>query len=456
MGARWRTQLKTYPNKGTLLGRQTAFAITTGSIIIPSQNRLIDHGLADGNFFKHVERLPGEVAQVVGADTGGMFACLVNSNKVAPSTILFTRGATHMKIDFVVSGHDEPPWRLKFSPFSERLISCSDDGTIRLWDAFLLGRHGIIATFPGYKPDDRGNPIRGEFVDFSADNRWLATVYESRIAFRKPADGHERLTWEPEIGDSKWIQAIRFTPSGKSLLAFFGNMKSEDGTPSSGPSAANAQSNAVQFLLYHFGTKEERRFEGMHTAIYGTATRDGKHIVTWNGSPEVIIWDTESRREIATLAVSTKKVYDVTLTPAGDAIVTAGDDGEVKFWNVADHKQLDTKLKYKHDGVDQVQFSPDGKYLVTAGSGWLKVWDAPDLAVDHHVPVPVTWIEESDPNAIIVNGVTQRYQDGSTVTAWPDGRVCEVFHDGTVKNIDAAGNASESVSDGSVKNYKQY
>ncbi len=147
----------------------------------------------------------------------------------------------------------------------------------------------------------------------------------------------------------------------------------------------------------------------------------------------------------------------VRITPAGDAIATAGDDGEVKFWNIAEHKQLEAKLKYKHDGIDQLQFSSGGKYLVTAGDGWLKVWDSPDFTIDHHVQLPEPGpVVHIDLNAIAINGDTIKYEDGVIVTKWPDGRLREVFPNGTVKNTDAYGKVTEAAPDGTIKNYKQY
>ena len=53
---------------------------------------------------------------------------------------------------------------------------------------------------------------------------------------------------------------------------------------------------------------------------------------------------------------------------------TAGDDGEVKFWKIADRTQLETKHPYRHDGVDLLQFSDDGMRCMTGSDdGWRRI-----------------------------------------------------------------------------------
>ncbi len=58
-------------------------------------------------------------------------------------------------------------------------------------------------------------------------------------------------------------------------------------------------------------------------------------------------------------------------------IAAAGDDGEVRFWNFTTFEKCNPKRCYKHKGIQTVQFSEDGTYLVTAAAdGSLAVWDS--------------------------------------------------------------------------------
>ena len=140
------------------------------------------------------------------------------------------------------------------------------------------------------------------------------------------------------------------------------------------------------------------QFEGEHLATDGIISPDEKHIITRNtdrtAPPEVTIWDTGTRKEIKTLKVAPKRLYDMALSPRGTLLATAGDDGAVHFWDMKKLQELVTPNRYFHEGIDYVKFSPDGKYLVTYGTvefdrtkpfpenyhGILKVWDAPEAA----------------------------------------------------------------------------
>src|SRR5262249_53472151 len=101
-------------------------------------------------------------------------------------------------------------------------------------------------------------------------------------------------------------------------------------------------------------------------------------------------------------------VYDVAFSPAGDVMATADDDGEVKFWKVADQSRLETPQPFRHEGIDLIQFSTDGKTLFTASDdGWLKAWMAPEF----------TWDRRPQPTQ------TEYRADGTLIETFSDGTV---------------------------------
>ena len=326
----------------------------------------------------------------------------------------------HPPPEIWLRGHTVVPWFFLFAPGGNRLVTCSDDGSMRLWD---LDSHGAIrpnptlgleiAKFPAYVPDKNGNTIRGDFAAISPYGRWLATVYEHKVSFRTPKDGAEQFSWEPDSAFGQRIMALRFDPNGNNVFAFLENAK-----PTKNPS--------IKFWRYTIGSRDGWPFEGTHGVVDGRATIDEKFVITWDGSPEIAFWDVAQHKEIAALKVAPEHVYDVAVSAMGDVVATAGDDGEVKFWKIADRSRLDTKHPFKHDGVDRLNFFSDGEHLATySDDGWMKVWDSPDFFVSRHRPGH--WG---------VGGLdgtfTQSWTDSVTKTS-PDGWVEETFPDGTVK-----------------------
>ena len=185
-----------------------------------------------------------------------------------------------------------------------------------------------------------------------------------------PKNGTELLGWKPKSMDGRRIMSIRFDSRGGTLFAFFEKVRL----------TAVA---ATKFWSYGLDTKEERRFEGTHSVVDGRMTNDRKYVVTWDGSGDIAFWDIETSKEVDSLRVARQHVYDVTFSPAGDVMATAGDDNVVKFWSVHDRTQLITKEKFTHEGIDLVKFSSTGRLMLTGSDdGWLRCWDAPEFCRD--------------------------------------------------------------------------
>jgi WD40 repeat protein len=272
----------------------------------------------------------------------------------------------------------------------------------------------LLAKFPGDPPDDKGNPVRGEFVAFSPYGRWLATLHKGELSLRLARTGARQTYWQPELGDSREMKAIRFDSRGNSVLAFIANKK-DDG------------SKGLRFLRLDIQTLAENRFEGTCAATWGFALPGDKSIVTYNGSPEITVWDVDKRAEASTFKAAPEHVHDMQLAPSGDTIATVGDDNVVKFWDTTTWKQRETKLGYRHNGANVIKFSPDGQHLVTlSDDGWLKCWDAPDFAADR---TPTVVRTNGEPTGVW----TVHFSDGTIKQQFQNWTVRETRPDGTVE-----------------------
>ncbi len=95
-----------------------------------------------------------------------------------------------------------------------------------------------------------------------------------------------------------------------------------------------------------------------------TAGRDGA-IRLWNG---------DGREETA-LYGHVGRVTCIATCPDGRTIVSGGSTGEVKFWDLRTGFEL-LSLPRHSQPVTFIEFSADGKVLITGGGGQMAIWDA--------------------------------------------------------------------------------
>jgi WD40 repeat protein len=223
--ARWTARIAHYDGKNRPAGRPATFAVTSDYVIIPFDDAVLVRNLSNGLFGLEALAFGGTIDQVVRTSDGLLMAYLLSTEPNDPSAdILVCAGVSGRDIKRL-RGHRIQPWRILFSPDGSRLISCSDDQSMRLWDV-KKGRQ--VAVFPGYGYGGNGSDVRGEFVGFSPDGKWLATAYEGKVSLRDPRNGAEKVTWQPYDTPFPSIDAARFAHDSQSLFAFWagcGNTK---------------------------------------------------------------------------------------------------------------------------------------------------------------------------------------------------------------------------------------
>ncbi len=102
----------------------------------------------------------------------------------------------------------------------------------------------------------------------------------------------------------------------------------------------------------------------------------GKQLATASFDGTARIWDVRSGRELRRIDVAGDSV---TFTPDGSSLVVGGFDGGTVVYGVADGR-LQRSLQ-QADHVADVRFSPDERTMITAGIGFVKLWDARSFAL---------------------------------------------------------------------------
>jgi WD40 repeat protein len=134
---------------------------------------------------------------------------------------------------------------------------------------------------------------------------------------------------------------------------------------------------------------------GLPAGLTGVALNcDGRRFAVSSLDGTVTICDAHSGQKLGTLRTDAGPVYGVAFHPAGNTLASAHYDGTVKVWDIepaqaADVKPLLLSFLAHTDGVREVAYSPDGRFLATAGGRDqdknLGIWEAAKGKLIHSI-----------------------------------------------------------------------
>jgi WD40 repeat protein len=98
---------------------------------------------------------------------------------------------------------------------------------------------------------------------------------------------------------------------------------------------------------------------------------DGRTLASIGDDDTLTIWDVESGRQLRTFARQNGIATSVSFSPSGRTVVSVGEYFRLSFWSVFTGRPL-------RDMVDAAAFAPDGRSVLSSGSGGTVLWDAED------------------------------------------------------------------------------
>jgi len=103
---------------------------------------------------------------------------------------------------------------------------------------------------------------------------------------------------------------------------------------------------------------------------------DGRYVLTGGNDGSIRLWDVRSGKEIRQLLGHTGPISGSIFSPDSKRILTGSADQTARLWDLTTGKEL-YKLTGHHDRVAGVAYTPDGKMLLTSSSdGTTRLWDA--------------------------------------------------------------------------------
>lgn len=245
-----------------------------------------------------------------------------------------------------------------FTPDGARLISASDDKTIRIWD---IQKKRTTEILRGEIDFADGGKIYE--IALSPDGRYLAAAGHTGT---KGAKVHPVRLYDLESGEivrlfsghREAVLSVAFSADGRFLAS------------------AGMDDSAIVWRVSDGRKLQQVRHPAGDINVV-RLTQDGGRMFTGGDDSKVRMWRVRDGRLLATLSGHEKLVRDIALSPDQATVVTSATDGGIRVWD-ARSGRFQRQLAKLEVSVPRLRFTPDGKRLLSGIGGApfeTRLWD---------------------------------------------------------------------------------
>ena len=244
-----------------------------------------------------------------------------------------------------LTGHTDIVNSASYSPDGTKIVSASDDGTIKIWDANTgtclrtLTGHSYVVSSASYSPD--GTKI------VSASQDWTIKIWNANTG----------ACLQTLTGNNGWVFSASYSPDGTKIVSA-------------------SVDNTIKIWNANTGTCLQTLTGHTDNVLSASYSPDGTRIVSASYDHTIKIWDANTGTCLRTLTGYAFHLCPPSYSPDGTKIVSASVDNTIKIWDANTGSCLQTLTGHTWS-VNSASYSPDGTKIVSAsGYGDIKIWNA--------------------------------------------------------------------------------
>ncbi|KAF7982794.1 hypothetical protein HWV62_25709 [Athelia sp. TMB] len=298
----------------------------------------------------------------------------------------------------MIEGHSSWVRSVSFSPDGKHILSGSDDGSIRIWDAetseTVAGQfsgHTSWVMSASYSPDGRhiasgskdqtiricdaltGEAVAGPFEGHTEPVNSVAWSLDGKYVV-SGSDDNTCQVWKIEVGGaavgrvleghSDEVKSVVYSPDGKHI-------------------ASGSSDNTIRVWDAETYKIAGVPFEG-HTKVVNSVafSPDSRHIVSGSSDKTIRVWDITGQLVAGPFEGHGEGINSVAYSKDGRFIATGSDDMTVRVLDSQSGVVVAGPFEGHSASVLSVMFSPDGRCIVSgAEDTTVRVWDAESLGI---------------------------------------------------------------------------
>jgi WD40 repeat protein len=236
-------------------------------------------------------------------------------------------------INKVLNSHLSDIWTVKFSPNANLLVSGSVDSTAKIWNR----ENGKIIL-------NIKQPNGITSINFSPDGNYLASAsYDSKVRLWKFPEG---LLVKEFHGHTGTVWSLSFSPDGKTI-------------------ASCGEDSTIKLWDVESG-QIVRTLQGHTRNVWDVKfSPNGNSLASCGFDKTIRIWNLRDGKLLHILNKHTEAVVAIAFSSDGQKLVSTSDDKTIKLWNTNNWNLIYSLDVPEHNQA--ADFSPDNKLLITGG-----------------------------------------------------------------------------------------